>query len=86
MVLTKQEAEARMQELLVQAKAIMDEVTALAKAHELEPSFMEMTFHHRRERWSESFRLLEANWYSDEYWVSSTAGCEVGYFYEGEEP
>jgi hypothetical protein len=86
MVLTKQEAEVRVQELLAQAKLAMDEVTALAREHKLEPSFMEMTFHHKRERWGDSYRLLEANWYSDEYWNSSTADCEVGYSYEGEEP
>lgn len=85
MVLTKQEAEARVQELLAQAKLAMDEVTALAKAHELEPSFMEMTFHHHRERWGDSFRLREANWYSDEYWASSTADCEVDYYSAGDQ-
>lgn len=86
MVLTKQDAEARVQELLATAKTAIDEVTALAKQFELEPSFMEMTFHHKRERWGDAFRLQEARWYSDEYWESSTADCEVPYYYPGEEP
>jgi hypothetical protein len=83
MVLTKQEAEARVQELLAIAKTAIDEVTALAKEHALEPSFMEMTFHHHRERWGDSYRLRDPDWYSDEYWSSSTADCEVDYYSAG---
>lgn len=83
MVLTKERAEARIQELLTQAKAAMDEVTSIAREHGLEPSFMEMTFRHRRERWGDSYRLRQAEWYSDEYWMSSTADCEVDYSSHG---
>ena len=83
MVLTKEQAEVRIQELLASAKVTMDEVTALAREHGFEPSFMEMTFHHRRERWGDSYRLREAAWYSDEYWTSSTADCEIDYSSQG---
>jgi len=82
MVLTRERAEARVQELLAIAKTAIDEVTVLAKKFELEPSFMEMTFRCRLS----SYRLMEPRWFSDEYWESSTAGCEVGYYYPGEEP
>lgn len=85
-VLTKEQAEARVQELLAQARVIMDEVTELSKFHGLTPSFMEMTFHHVRQQWGDSYRLLEAQWYHDDYWSSSTADCEIGFKYEGEEP
>ena len=77
MVLTKEQAEARMQELLAKAKVAMDEVTSIAREHGFEPSFMEMTFHHKREHWGDLYRLQEAAWYSDEYWSSSTAECEL---------
>lgn len=83
MVLTKEQAEARIQELLNIAKGAIDRVTELAKEHGLEPSFMEMTFHHRRACWGDSYRLREANWYSDEYWASSTADCVLDFSSEG---
>lgn len=88
MVLTREQAEARVQELLAQAKSIMDEVTGISREHGLEPSFMEMTFHHRRVRWGESYRLVNPTWYSDEHWDSSSAVCMVPYSYgdEDEEP
>ena len=78
-VLTREQAEARIQELLAQAKSAIDEVTELAKLHSLEPSFMEMTFRIKRERWWGGVsRLQSPDWYRDEYWFSSTADCEIG--------
>lgn len=85
MVLIKEQAESRVQELLSIAKTAIDEVTVLAKQHGLMPSFMEMTFHHTIERYDRTFPLRSPDWFNDEYWVSSSAGCEVGYVYPDEE-
>ena len=84
-VLTRESAEARVQELLTQAKAVIDEVTSISREYGLEPSFMEMTFRHRIDRWGESYPLREPDWYSDSYWQSSDAQCQVAYLYPGEE-
>lgn len=87
MVLTKEQAEARVQELLAAAKTAIDEVTALAKQFKLEPSFMGQTFRLARSNYfhDRDLPLRSPDWYDDEYWMSSTAGCEVGVIYPDEE-
>lgn len=80
MVLTHEQAQQRIQELLAQATKIMEEVSVLAVSHDLAPSFLGQTF--RTERCfygDEVYRLTNPGWYSDKYWNSSDADCELEY-------
>ncbi len=81
-------AESRMHLLLLQAKELMDEVTSIAREHGFEPSFMGSTFRHRRTEMGRpsdwcSYRLQEPEWYEDDYWISSSADCEIDYSSHG---
>lgn len=87
MVLTREQAESRAQELLAIARAAIDEVTVLARDHGFEPSFMGQTFRLTRSDYffGRDLPLLSPGWYDDEYWKSSTAACEVGVICPDEE-
>lgn len=84
MVLTREDAEKRIQKLLNIAKEAMNRVTELAITHGIEPSFMGLTFHQHREMHGEILELRNPGWYEDEYWRSSSGYCNIDVVYYDE--
>lgn len=86
--MNREEAQKKAQELLAEAKSILEVVTDLAMQHELDGlSFMNLEFHTKRKRYygGDEWPLRNPGWFHDMYWESSTAGCNLDIVYPDEE-
>lgn len=67
------------QKLLTQAEALVQQAAQICIEDDLEGvSFMDQTFHIYKEYYGLGrCRLQEPGWFTDEYWQSSSAYCEL---------
>ena len=78
----------QVQKLLADATKLFEEATKIATEDEMDGiTFLDRTFHiFGRNHWSDhEGRINEPGWYTDEYWNSSTADCEIYVPYPDEE-
>lgn len=75
------------QALLSEAQKLVDRATEICKVDGLDGvSFMGKTFRCYRRSYDGTDRhITEPDWYDNEYWNSSSAGCEVGMIWDEEE-
>lgn len=74
------------QKLLSEAEKLVQQATKICIEDELDGvSFMDQTFHIFKNHYRRGQgRLAVPNWFTDEYWQSSSAECEVHVIYEEE--
>ena len=76
--MTKEEAEREIGILITSCRVNLETVARLANEHKIEGfELLHSTWHFTRERYDEIREILHPGWYDDEYWMSSTADCEV---------
>lgn len=88
--MTREEAQKKIQELLLRCKDAISEIDGLVAEHGIEGFRLEplnMTYHlTRHTRWDDRIRRLAwPGFYDDEFWTSSTAGCDLELVYEPNE-
>lgn len=76
----------QVQELLAKAQTLVEQATKICEEEELDGvSFMDKTFRCYRNNYDGLPRRINApGWYTDDYWCSSDAHCEI-YTLEEEE-
>jgi hypothetical protein len=85
-LLMSENRQQEVQKLLLQAQALVDKATEICKEDELDGvSFMGQTFRCYRANYDGLPRRINSpDWYTDEYWCSSSAHCEI-YIIDDEE-